>query len=282
MHRLIRNLLPALGLVLNGAGAVRASAQEPPLPRMELGVGVGLLLNPDYAGSAKAGTTVLPVPYFVYRGERIQVARDGLVARLLNTRNLQVGLSASASLPGNESQDSARRGMPELLPTFELGPSLEWRLGVAGGQWDLRLPVRAVAAADLDEFERIGWLTYPHLRFSQGRRWGDWTVEGAASVGPLWASRDYHRYFYQVEPRYATPQRPVYDPPGGYSGARTTVYAGLRYGAWRVGLGVSHDTLDGAVWRDSPLVETGHATTVALGVFYSLWQREWDGTSPAR
>lgn len=275
---LIRGVLAALVL----ARVLPAAAAELPLPRLELGVGVGLLSNPDYSGSASVSTTVLPVPYFVYRGERIQVTRDGLVARLFGTPNLRLAVSASASLPGNDSQDTARRGMPKLLPTFEIGPSLEWRFSEVGGHWDLRLPVRAVAAADLDEFERIGWLTYPHLRYGQGRRWGDWTVEGAASAGPVWASRDYHRYFYRVEPQYATPQRPAYEPAGGYSAARTTAYVGLRHGAWRMGLGISHDTLAGAVMRDSPLVETGDATTIGFGVFYTLWQREWESASPAR
>lgn len=279
MRRLIRGAVAAL--VLAAAGSRPATAAELPLPRMELGVGVGLLSNPDYSGSASVATTVLPVPYFAYRGERIQLSRDGLVARLFNTPNLRVGVSASATLPGNESQQSARRGMPRLLPTFEFGPSLEWHLGDAGGRWDLRLPVRAVAAADFDEFERIGWLSYPHLRVDQGLLLGTWTVEGAASAGTLWGSREYHRYFYRVEPRYATLQRPAYDPAGGYSGARATVFIGLRHNAWRLGLGISHDVLSGATWRDSPLVETGQATTVALGVFYTLWKREWERAPPA-
>lgn len=238
-----------------------------------------MLSNPDYSGSANISTTVLPVPYFAYRGERLQISRDGLVARLFNTTNLRLGVSGSASLPGNESQQGVRRGMPRLLPTFEIGPSLEWRLGDVGGRWDLRLPVRAVAAADLDEFESIGWLTNPHLRFEQGRMLGDWTIEGAVTTGPLWASREYHRYFYRVGSQFATPLRPAYEPAGGYSGARATAFLGLRRGAWRVGLGVGHDLLAGAVIRDSPLVETGYATYIAMGVFYSLWRREWDGTS---
>jgi len=279
LRRLTRGVLAAL--VLAAAGAPPATAAELALPRLELGVGVGLLSNPDYSGSSSVATTVLPVPYFAYRGERIQLSRDGLVARLFNTPNLRVGVSASATLPGNESQDSVRRGMPRLLPTFELGPSLEWHLGDTGGRWDLRLPVRAVAAADLDEFERIGWLSYPHLRFDQGLLVGTWTVEGAASIGTLWGSREYHRYFYRVAPQYATAERPAFDPAGGYSGARATFFLGLRHKAWRLGLGISHDRLSGAAWRDSPLVETGRATTVALGVFYTLWKREWESAPAA-
>jgi len=269
-------------LLLGTAAAQPAVAQASPLqePRWELGLGAALLARPDYRGSAQFSTTVLPVPYVVYRGERVQVSREGLMARLFDSENVRLGLSLSASLPGHDSEDGLRRGMPDLLPTFEAGPSLDWRLGEAGGpggpggHWDLRLPVRAVAAADLGEFEGIGWLAYPQLRFSRSQGMGEWKVETAAGIGPLWASRKYHRYFYRVEPQYATPQRPAYDPGSGYSGARATAYLGVRRGAWRLGLGITRDELAGSVMRDSPLVETDHATVVALGVFYALWASE--------
>lgn len=273
MRRLIGSALAVVGLLPAWAGAEPAAA-EVRLPRLELGVGAGLLSTPDYSGSAQVRTTVLPVPYFAYRGERLQLSRDGLVARLFNTENVRLGVSASASLPGNGSQDGVRRGMPKLLPTFEIGPSLDWRLGNAGGDWDLQLPVRAVAAADLDHFEGIGWLAYPHLRYSLDWLLGEWSVETAIGAGPVWSSRQYHRYFYAVEPQFATPQRPAYAPASGYSGARSTAYVGMRHGPWRVGLGISHDTLAGAAMRDSPLVETGQATVIGLGVFYSLWMRD--------
>jgi len=263
-------------LLLGTAAAQPAVAQAPPPqePRWELGLGAALLARPDYRGSAQFSTTVLPVPYVVYRGERVQLSREGLMARLFDSENVRLGLSLSASLPGHDSEDGLRRGMPDLLPTFEAGPSLDWRLGEAGGHWDLRLPVRAVAAADLGEFEGIGWLVSPQLRFSRSQGMGEWKVETAAGIGPLWASRKYHRYFYRVEPQYATPQRPAYDPGSGYSGARATAYLGVRRGAWRLGLGITRDELAGSVMRDSPLVETDHATVVALGVFYALWASE--------
>lgn len=268
--------LRCCALLLSVAAAQPAVAQTrpPQEPRWELGAGAALLARPDYRGSAQSSTIVLPVPYVVYRGERVQLSREGLMARLFDSDNLRLGLSLSASLPGHDSQDGLRRGMPELLPTFEAGPSLDWRLGEAGGHWDLRLPLRAVAAADLGEFEGIGWLAYPQLHFSGSRRIGAWAVETAAGIGPLWASRKYHRYFYAVEPQYATPQRPAYDPGGGYSGARATAYLGVRRGAWRLGLGITRDELGGSAMRDSPLVETGQATVVALGVFYALWASE--------
>lgn len=264
---ILRPLLALLALA-----AVPAAAQE--LPKLEVGAGAALLARPDYRGSAQASSTVFPAPYLVYRGERLQLSREGLIARLFKTEDFRLSLSLSASLPGHESRDSLRRGMPDLLPTFEAGPSLDWFLGEAGGDWQLRLPVRAVAAANFEEADGIGWVVHPHLHFRHRAQQGDWALETAAGAGPLWASQKYHRYFYAVEPQYATPERPAYDPGSGYSGARATAYLGLRHGAWRLGLGVTHDVLDGAVMEDSPLVETEQATVVALGVFYVFVTRD--------
>jgi len=257
---------------------------DPEPTRLELGAGVGALMNPDYRGSKRYRTTVLPVPYVSFHDKRVELSRDGLAAKLFHAESFRLGVSASASLPSDDSKDSARRGMPDLLPTFEIGPSLDWRISERGGKWDLRLPVRAVAAADFNEFEGIGLLSNPNLRFSRDHvALGAWQLETSISAGPLWASRKYHRYFYRVESRYATADRPAYDPSGGYSGARASAYVGLTRGPWRVGLGLTHDVLAGAVIQDSPLVETEHSTVIGLGVFYAFraWEKSESGWAPA-
>jgi outer membrane protein len=274
----------AAGMAMALSTASRAEGPEPhedhEPTRLELGAGIGALSNPDYRGSKRTSTTVLPVPYVSFHDKRVELSRDGLAAKLFHAESFRLGLSASASLPNDDSHHSARRGMPDLLPTWEIGPSLDWRVSERGGKWDLRLPVRAVAAADFNEFEGIGLLSNPNLRFSTDHvSFGAWELETSLSAGPLWATRKYHRYFYRVAPRYATADRPAYDPSGGYSGARASAYLGLRRGPWRMGLGITHDELAGAVMHDSPLVETEHSTVIALGVFYSFWT--WEKAEPA-
>lgn len=288
MPQAMRALIFGAVVILTLSSTLRAAAVQAedsaaaPGSRLELGAGVGALANPDYRGSKQFSTTVLPVPYVSYHGPRLELSRDGMVARLFKSRNFRLGMSASASLPSGDSQDSLRRGMPDLLPTFEIGPSLDWRFSEAGGHWDLRLPIRAVAAADFSEFEGIGGLSYPHLRFSRDRQsFGNWELEAAAGLGALWATRRYHQYFYRVEPQFATPERAAYDPPGGYSGARATAYLGLRRGPWRIGLGLTQDALAGAAFRDSPLVETEHSTVIAVGIFYSMRTYQWAQDKPA-
>lgn len=257
-------------------GSLVGEQAEPSAARLEVGVGIGVLSRADYPGARDVTTTALPVPYASYESEKLDLTREGLTAKLLRSENIRLGLSVSAFLPGDASQDTVRRGMPKLLPTFEIGPLLDWHVaGSAAGEWHLQLPVRAVAASDFKHFEDIGWVANPQLYFESLLTRGRWEIETGVGVGPKWASPEYNRYFYRVRSQYATPDRPTYDTGGGYSGLGTTVFLGLRHGRWGFALGIAHNQLEGAVFRDSPLVETKSSTSVAAGLFYSLWVREF-------
>jgi outer membrane scaffolding protein for murein synthesis (MipA/OmpV family) len=249
-----------------------ARAQAEDLPLYEIGGGVTLLGFPDYRGSDHYNFSALPLPFIIYRGERVRVTREGIMARLLQRYRLSLDLSLAVSLPGNsDDADSPRAGMPDLLPTWELGPSLDYWLtprNPGAWNWRLRLPVRGVMASDAREFEGIGWLTYPHVQAARRLQWGDWQVRLSAAAGTLWATRKYHEYFYSVEERFATPTRPAYDADGGYSGARASVYCSFNKGRWNFGIGVQGDWLGEAAFVDSPLVETHGAAVFGVGVGY--------------
>jgi len=47
---------------------------------------------------------------------------------------------------------------------------------------------------------------------------GGWKL--GALIGPHFGNQRQHQYFYGVAPEFATPERPAYDAPGGYSGWR--------------------------------------------------------------
>lgn len=258
--------------VLCGAPAL---AQSPAQPVWEVGPALGVVHYPDYRGARNDNLIVIPAPYLVYRGERVRISRDGIKAELIEGSRLELSLSAGFSLPGDDDDpDSPRAGMPELLPTFEVGPSLDWwlREPVLGRwNWRLRLPVRAVAATDLRDFEHAGWLAVPHLRVDRGLRLAGWGVNLGASAGALIATRKYHAYFYEVPPEFATAERPAYDAEGGYSGTRLGLSVGATRGRWRVGLGAGADLLSGAAFEDSPLVQTDRSLVIGAGISYRLW-----------
>lgn len=262
-------------LLLLAAGTVAAEPALTPDPRLEVGIGALGMVLPDYRGSDQYGVRALPIPYVAYRSERVQLTREGLRARLFELDRLTASVSGAASLPGVDDNPD-RAGMPQLDPTFEIGPSLDYLLH--GEEHDrfrlkLRLPARAVTAADGLHLRDIGWTVVPHLRLDVAEERGPWHWSHLGSVGLVWATEDYHEYFYGVAPQYADPalNRPAYDAHGGYSGARVSVSSVVRRARWRVGVFASWDLLGGAAFEDSPLVKTDQALTAGLFVTYRLY-----------
>jgi len=66
----------AASAALIGGLVSPASAEEKPL--WEAGLGVGIVSFPEYRGSSKHRTWVLPTPYFVYRGKILKTDRGGV------------------------------------------------------------------------------------------------------------------------------------------------------------------------------------------------------------
>ena len=257
---LVTRLMLVMGL------GIPAAAPADTAPRWEFGIGAGAVSLPDYRGSDNRSTYLLPLPYVNYRGERLNVDREGMRGGLFRSERLRLDLSVAAAPPA-KSDSGAREGMPELDPAFELGPSLGIGLGHWGGRWSLHLPLRVVIASDLRHAESIGWVFSPYLKFAVGES-GAWEYD--VSVGLMYASEAYHDYYYQVGSEYATVARPAYDARAGYSGARVTFTLGKRYDRLWIGLFARYDDLSGAAFRSSPLVETDSSLIVGGGIAWTV------------
>ncbi|MDH3242824.1 MAG: MipA/OmpV family protein [Alphaproteobacteria bacterium] len=253
-------------LPLLAASLFAPDARAGDLPRWELGLGVGGLSVPDYRGSDEQRGYLLPLPYIQYRGEMLQIDREGAHGKLFTSERVRLELSVSAGPPARSDDNEARRGMPDLDPTIEAGPSLEIYLS-PDRAWSIRLPWRAVVATDLSHVDGIGWIFAPNLSFD-ARRPGGWDYGVAA--GPLYASEKYHDYFYEVLPVQATVTRPAYDAPGGYSGSRLTFTASRRFPGFWVGAFARYDNLSGAAFEDSPLVRKKSSFMAGIGIAWVL------------
>jgi outer membrane scaffolding protein for murein synthesis (MipA/OmpV family) len=251
--------------LLIGALAANASAQERPL--WELGVGVATLNLPYYRGSEAQRSYALPFPYLVYRGEYLNVDKDGMRGWLYRRDDLSLDLSLAAGVPVPSDQNGPRAGMPRLDPTVEFGPSLEYRLWRSEDRrrnvW-LRLPLRGAFAIG-DSISQQGWLFAPYLELSR-HDFGRSGWMNSIAFGPLFADASYHDYFYGVAPQYATATRPAYEGHGGYNGSRITLITGKTFDQLWLSAFVRLDTLNGAAFANSPLVETRsyHIVGVAL------------------
>jgi outer membrane scaffolding protein for murein synthesis (MipA/OmpV family) len=263
--RLPRRLLAWLAVLVWTSGA---PAHAELRPEWEFGLGATGLMLPDYRGSDESRGYLLPFPYLIYRGQRFRVDRQGLRGIFFESDSVEINLSLNATPPVDDD-NRTRQGMPHLDPTIEIGPRLDVTLARnREREWsfEVRLPLRAAFATDLSHTRHIGYAAYPHLNLFMrpvlaGVKW-NLGVQG----GPLFATREYHEYFYAVPPEFATPERSAYEASGGYSGALALVSLSRRFPRVWLGAFARYDILKGAVFEESPLVRRDYAFMAGIAV----------------
>lgn len=257
----------ALALV---SSAVNSGAAE--LPLWEAGIGATALYGPAYRGSDEWRGYGFPFPYLVYRGETIRADREGARARILETDRLRLTLSGSFSLPVRASSTDARQGMDDLPFVVEVGPALSWLLVASEDRRHdvrLRLPVRGAFTVEGPP-RFIGWVAAPQVRWT----WREvpWAFGSTLrlTTGPSFSTRQYHDFYYGVNPDEATPTRPAYEAGAGYSGWDLSVTAVHAWQRWRAFVYANADWIKGAAYEDSPLVLRSSGFAVGFGVAYVL------------
>jgi outer membrane protein len=259
-----------------GAAAVLAAAcfaqcalaKEEPL--YEFGLGLGAIVFEDYRGSATAHGYPLPLPYILYNGKFLKANRDGIRGTLFNQDRFELNLSFDATTPVRS--DRERSGMPDLKSTVELGPSFDLHLMRSADRrvkLDLRMPVRAALTVEGSP-KIIGWTFTPRLALDIRGPLGfeGWNL--GLLTGPLFANRRYDAYFYTVAPQFATAARPAYQSNGGYAGTQFITALSKRFPKFWVGAYVRYDTLTGAAFAESPLVQRKSYLVGGIGISWIL------------
>lgn len=249
--------------------AVVSGARAEQLPLWEAGAGISVIGFPDYRGSDQRRSWVLPFPYIVYRGEFLKADERRIRGLFYKTDRFELDVSVNATVPVKSSENDARRGMPDLDPTLEIGPSLNFSLLRTDDRrttLELRLPVRAAIATDFSRAEFAGWVFEPNLNFDVRDAFGYTGWKAGLLAGPVFADRRHNEYFYAVDPAFATAARPAYSPGGGYAGTQFIAAVSKRYRDFWVGGFARWDTLHHAVFDDSPLVRTNRYFAAGVAV----------------
>jgi outer membrane scaffolding protein for murein synthesis (MipA/OmpV family) len=249
--------------------ATPALAEQKPL--WEAGAGITALDFPHYRGANERKAWVLPFPYFVYRGDFLQVDERRMRGVFFRGDDVDLDFSANGAVPVESSENEARRGMPDLDGTVEIGPSLNFfplRSGDRKSHLELRLPLRAVIATDFSRFRAAGWVFQPNLNFDIHNVFGGWKF--GLQGGVVFSDRRYHQYYYAVQPEFATPSRPAFSAPGGYTGTQITAALSKRYPRFWVGGFARWDRLNGSAFEDSPLVKQKQNFTAGFAVAWIL------------
>lgn len=253
-------------------GIVPIAGWAEPQPVWEVGAGVAAIDFPKYRGSNERRAYFLPVPYFTYNGEFLQVSRQSVRGLLFRRGRVEVDISLNGSVPASSKDVQIRNGMPNLDATFEIGPQLKLHLYNDENKetnFDLRFPLRPAIATDLSHFQHIGWVFQPQMNLDLNNiRQTGWKLGLAA--GPVYEDKRYNQYFYNVDPQYATSTRPAYTAHGGYSGYQVIAALSKRFPGYWIGGFVKWDNLGGAVFADSPLVKSRRYFTAGWSVTWML------------
>lgn len=268
-----REIKPRLGVVLLIAllamtFAVRAHAKDAPL--LEFGLGLGAIVFEDYRGSNTTHAYPIPVPYLIYNGKFLKADREGVRGTLFNQDWVELNLSGNATTP--VKNDRQRSGMPDLKSTVELGPAVNFHLLHSQDshiKFDLRMPLRAAITVQASP-KYIGWTFTPQFALDVVDPLGYAGWNAGLLVGPLLADHRYHNYFYTVAAQYATASRPQYQADGGYAGARAISALSKRFAKYWVGAYVRYDTLSGAVFGASPLVQRNSYWSAGVGFAWMI------------
>jgi len=220
-------------------------------------VGIGAATLPHYRGSNQSQTWVLPVPYLVYRGEVLKADDRRYRGLFFDTDKVELEFSLSGSPPAKDND--ARRGMPDLDPTLEIGPSLNIALYQSDNRMErleVRLPVRTVFSSDFSHVRQAGWVFQPNLSLDFKNALGNrgWNLGLQGSL--IYSDRRNNQYFYAVDPMFANADRPAFNPSGGYGGLNLLAAVSKRFSGFWVGAFAKWDSVAGAVFADSPLVRT--------------------------
>lgn len=232
-------------------------------PLWEYGAGVAGWHSPHYLGADQQSSYLVPIPYFVYRGEIIRADREGVRGLLYGSDKLDLRITGSGSLPVDSDDNDAREGMDDLDFMVEIGPTLQYQLYETERQ-ELRfdLPVRAAFTLGDDFMHHQGWTANPRFRHEQ--QLPPWTI--TSTVGLVFSDRRYHGYIYDVDIDDVRANRPFYQSSSGYTASRFSIGVKRRIGDVFVGALASYYNLNGVANEDSPLLKRQNYFSVSMMV----------------
>ncbi|MFT5605262.1 MAG: outer membrane protein [Paracoccaceae bacterium] len=242
-----------------------------PKPLWELGLGVLALHRPDYLGADEQTLYLLPFPNVVYRGDWLKADDDGIHGLLFNSKRWELDISGGGSLPVNSKDNSAREGMDDLDPAFELGPSLTYKWTIdSPNRITSHLKTRALISIGDGGMHYQGWVFNPEFRWEfQQRaqlRWG-------ATLQALYGSADYHGFFHNVAPEFVMPQRARYAADAGYGGTALSGFVRWQPAPeWTLFSSVTYHHLGNVSFDDGPLFRQKYGLYLSFGLSRTLFK----------
>lgn len=252
------------------AAAFAAPPAERSQPLWEIGVGAAALSTPAYPGADSRSSRVLGLPFLIYRGKVLRVDQSGIGARLFDSEEVELDVGVAGALPASSDDVAERVGMPNLGPLIEVGPRVKWRIAKIDDASQIRLdvPLRAVIELNGGPHHQ-GWTTEPRLVYETRGEKGIWTLEG--QLAAVFGDRKINRYFYEVQPQFATAGRPAYSASSGLMLTRVGVFGTRRLNPdLRLFGYVRFESYAGAANDNSPLMKQKTGASAGVGFAWTF------------
>ena len=230
----------------------------------------------DYPASDEYKYITLPAPYISYRGELLQSDdEDGTRFKLVSTENLNFDLSFGGSFPTDPEKNQARKGMPALDWTLELGPRILYYLHRSRdfGKVRIGLPLRSSFSTDFQRIKQVGYLFAPTFQVDKYKfPTKDMTLYFSATINYL--NEGLADYFYEIDPVYQTAERAAYDAKGGYLGWESSLATKYEADGKIFLLGLRYTNFHGSENNTSFLHRTDTGWNYFVGFGWVLFESE--------
>lgn len=247
-------------------------------PLYEWGVVGGSAFVPDYPASDQGRIRTLVVPQFRYRGLRLRSdEEDSFKARFLNNHEYGFDLSGSGAFAAKSDKNDARKGMKDLDWMGELGPRFYVFIVKSDKLWvRLFFPVRMAFSTDLQSTTYQGLVFAPSINT---RYYFDESKFNSIifSLGRTHTTHQIQEFYYEVDRKDATAERPEYHAESGYMGSNASlayIYEKEKLGVY---LGAGMNSYKGAANAGSPLHKADYTFAAFVGLSYLFYQSEERG-----
>jgi len=246
-------------------------------PVWEIGVFGGAIRLPHYRGSGNYDFYAVPIPFLIYRGEILEVEREGARGIFWKRPWGELNFSLNGNPPVKD--DDLREEMPDLDPLVEIGPAfrLYFLNEKPGTRLYLKLAVRGAFSVDTKDLGP----SYAGLRGGLSLVLSDYKPgtgspwEFGGSIGIDFANYKYNGYFYDVTDEQVIPGRNAYSSSGGYGGFSFSAFASRKITRtlnW--GFFMRWDNVNGAVYEDSPMVSENNNFLVGTALIWTFAESE--------
>ncbi|WP_082897102.1 MipA/OmpV family protein [Thalassotalea crassostreae] len=245
-------------------------------PRWEAGVFTAAFRGPIYPAAKDYQNKFLPIPFAIYRGEKIRLGDESIVKAIaVEKERFKLDVSLGGAFNADSDKSKIREGMPDLDVMMEVGPKASFLLdsGAADETW-LNLQFRSVFSTDFESVEHRGYLFQPEIAFRRDNVFFD-NSRFFLSFSSIWATKETHQYFYDVEQQYVTEQRGFYESSAGYLGSKFSIANRVNISPkFLIMFGVQFGLWQGAENEDSPLYQDDFTYAAILGFKWTLMQSD--------